>query len=270
VAALAAVVMDPDVLAYYARGEEAGRLASSPEFRLELLRTHAILHAALPGAPARVLDVGGGAGVHARWLAADGYEVLLIDPVPLHVEQARAAGLEAELGDARELDRPDASADVVLMLGPLYHLPERADRLRALAEARRALRPGGLLAAAAISRFASTLDGLRTGAIADPAFRANVDRALATGAHRNPDRVPSWFTTAYFHRPDDLRAEVEQAGFADVRVVGVEGPAWLLGDLADWLDDGERRALLLDFLARIEAEPTLLGASAHLLALARK
>jgi SAM-dependent methyltransferase len=258
--------MDPDVLSYYERGEEQSRLTSTPEFRLEFLRTQAILRAALPIPSARVLDVGGGAGVHARWLVDDGYDVLLLDPVPLHVEQARAAGLVAELGDARELPAPDASAEVVLMLGPLYHLPERADRLRALAEARRVLRPDGLLAAAAISRFASTLDGLRIGALVDSEFRANVDHALATGVHRNPQRVPSWFTTAYFHRPDDLRAEVAEAGFADVRLVAVEGPAWLLGDLAGWLEDP---ALLLDHLARLESEPSLLGASAHLIALAR-
>jgi SAM-dependent methyltransferase len=264
----AAVVADPDVLAFYAQGLERGRLSGTPEFRLELLRTQAILRGVLPPAPARVLDVGGGPGAHGRWLAEDGYDVLVIDPVPLHVEQARAAGLAAEEGDARSLATQDASADAVLALGPLYHLPERADRLRALAEARRVLRPGGLLAAAGISRFASTLDGLRTGWLADPAFRANVAGVLETGVHRNPDRVPEWFTTASFQRPDELRAEVAEAGFEDVRVVGVEGAAWLLGDLAGWLDDDARRPLLLDFLARIEAEPSLLGASAHLLALA--
>jgi SAM-dependent methyltransferase len=259
--------MDPDIRAHYDEGEEHARLTVPPEGRLELLRTQAILRAALPRAPARVLDVGGGAGIHARWLADDGYDVLLLDPVPLHVEQARAAGLAAELGDARELPAADASFDSVLLLGPLYHLPDRADRLRTLTEARRAVRPGGLVAAAAISRFASTLDGLRMGALADPAFRANVAHAYATGVHRNPERVPGWFTTAYLHRADDLRAEVAEAGFEDPRVVGVEGPAWLLGDLAAWLDDAERRSILLEHLEGLESEPTLLGASAHLLAL---
>jgi SAM-dependent methyltransferase len=270
VATLAGVVVDPDIRAHYDEGAEQERLTAAPQGRLELLRTQAILRAALPPPPARVLDVGGGAGIHGRWLADDGYDVLLLDPVPLHVEQARAAGLAAELGDARELPAADGSADAVLMLGPLYHLPEPDGRLRALAEARRVLRAGGVVAAAAISRFASTLDGLRMGALADPAFRANVVRALETGIHRNPGRVPDWFTTAYFHRPDDLDAEVADAGFESVRVVGVEGPAWLLGDLAAWLDDPSRRALVLDHLARIESEPSLLGASAHLLALATR
>jgi SAM-dependent methyltransferase len=88
-----------------------------------------------------VLDVGGGTGVHAEWLAAEGYDVELVDPVPLHVEEAaKLPGVIARQGDARALPVPDGQADAVLLLGPLYHLPERADRLRALSEARRAAR----------------------------------------------------------------------------------------------------------------------------------
>jgi SAM-dependent methyltransferase len=78
----------------------------------------------------------------------------------------------AEVGDARALRLADASADAVLLLGPLYHLPERAGRLKALAEARRVRRPGAMVLAAAISRLASTLDGLRGGYLADPSFSA--------------------------------------------------------------------------------------------------
>ncbi|GAB3151773.1 class I SAM-dependent methyltransferase [Microbispora hainanensis] len=111
---------------------------------MELWRTQDVLRRALPSPPARVLDVGGGTGVHAEWLVADGYEVELLDPVPLHVERARALpGVTARLGDARDLPLPDASADAVLLLGPLYHLPGRADRIAALAEARRVVRLEG-------------------------------------------------------------------------------------------------------------------------------
>lgn len=153
-----------EILAYYARGKEDARLreGGAPAGRLEFWRTQDVLRRLMPAAPARVLDVGGGSGIHAEWLARDGYEVDLLDPVPLHVEQAaRLPGVTARPGDARALPADDASYDVVLLLGPLYHLPERPDRVRALAEAYRVVRPGGLVVAATINRFAGLHDVLR-------------------------------------------------------------------------------------------------------------
>lgn len=174
---------------------------------MDLLSRH------LPIPPARVLDVGGGPGVYAVWLAGLGYDVHLIDPVPLHVEQARAAAapagvvIEASVGDARKLPGPDGSADAVLLMGPLYHLTERDDRVAALAEARRVARPGGVVAGVGISRHASLLDGLVRRLIDDPRFRAILDRDLADGQHRNPTDRLDYFTTTFFHRPEDLVAE---------------------------------------------------------------
>ena len=135
----------------------------------------------------------------------------LIDPFAGHVEAARRGSdaqataplASAEVGDARELAADDASADAVLLLGPLYHLVEPDERARALAEARRVLRPGGVLLAAAISRFASTLAGLREGLIAEPAFEEIVKGDLRDGVHRNPDVAgrPEWFTLRLLPHP---------------------------------------------------------------------
>src|SRR5207248_10085517 len=96
-------------------------------WRLEFARTKELLRRYLPPAPARVLDVGGGPGVYAAWLADAGYDVKLVDLLLLHVEHARelAAGrFAAEEGDARSLSELDESYDVVLLLGPLYHRSE--------------------------------------------------------------------------------------------------------------------------------------------------
>jgi hypothetical protein len=158
----------------------------------------------------------------------------------------------------------------VLLLGPLYHLTERADRLQALAEARRVLRPGGVVAAAAISRFASTCDGLLRGYLDEPAFGAIVERDLRDGQHRNPTGRPEWFTTAYFHLPGELGPEVAEAGLRLEALLAVEGPAWLLADIGERLADPDRRETVLAAIRRVEAEPSLLGASAHLLAVARR
>jgi SAM-dependent methyltransferase len=270
---------DRDIAAYYDRGDEAGRLADWG--RLEFLRTRELLSRFLPAPPATVLDVGGAAGAYALPLAAEGYEVHLVDPVALHVEQARAASAaqrEAPLasivvGDARALPVDDDSADVLLLLGPLYHLTDAADRTRALREALRALRPGGLLAAAAITRFASTVDGVAQGFLLEPGFEAIVERDVAEGQHRNPDAHPGWFTTAYFHRPEELEREVAAAGFELTALVAVEGAVGAAAEarsLDAWIDDPAKREILLRAIRRVEAEPSLLGASPHVLALATR
>lgn len=245
---------------------------------LEFVRTQALLERYLPPVPSVVADVGGGPGRYAIWLAERGYRVHLLDPIALHIEQAREASgvrprsalASADVGDARSLPFTDESVDAVLLLGPLYHLPERADRLQALVEARRVCRPGGVVVAAAISRFASTLDGLRGGYLVDRSFAEIAAGDLHDGRHRNPTGDPSSFTTAYFHRPGDLAAECAAAGLVHEATLAVEGAAWLLPDLDAWLADEDRRAALLRALAELEAEPTLLGVSAHLLVVARR
>ncbi len=263
-----------EIEAHYQLGFEAGRLLEA-QGELERLRTEAILRRFLPPAPATIVDVGGASGAYAFPLAAQGYQVHLIDPVALHLEQARAragsSGVELSsiaLGDARELKLPGGIADAVLLLGPLYHLTDHSERLRALREARRILKPGGVLFAAAISRFASLIDGLSRGAFPDHRFRTIVAADLASGQHRNPTGNPAYFTTAYFHLPEELAAEVRDAGFDHVRVLAVEGPAWSATHFQQAWDSQEQRADLMQFLSSIEEEPTILGASAHLLAVA--
>ena len=265
-----------EIAAYYALGFEQERLASGAG-ELEFVRTQALLERYLPDPPAVIADVGGGPGRYAIWLAERGYQVHLVDPVALHIEQAVATAkrgstalASAHTGDARALGLPDQSVDVVLLLGPLYHLVERADRVKALAEAGRACRKGGLVIAAAISRFASTMDGLRCGYLEDAAFAGVAAADRRTGQHRNPTGNPAYFTTAYFHRTEELVSECSQAGLVHEALLGVEGPAWLLPDLEARLVDRHRRMVLLDAIASIEAEPTLLGVSAHLLCVARR
>jgi SAM-dependent methyltransferase len=264
-----------DLRRYYEQGRERERLTCSGG-TLELVRTQELLQRYLPSPPADVLDVGGGPGVYAAWLARAGYRVHLIDPLPLHVEQATEAAaaqpdhpFSAAVGDARHLEAPDASWDAALLFGPLYHLTERAERIAALAEARRALRPGGLALVVAISRFASLLDGLRQGILGDLEAAQAIERTLRDGQHRNPglDRHPCWFTTSFFHQPAELAAEVAESGLLLEALIGIEGPGEFVGN--GW-DDPQQRPHLLRAARLVEHEASLLGVSAHLLAVARK
>jgi SAM-dependent methyltransferase len=266
-----------EVLAFYALGLEAERLELDYN-RLERARTQELILRELPPAPRVVLDVGGAAGVYASWLAELGHVVHLVDPVPLHVEQARASGEQgsrtrlasARIADARALPFADQSADAVLLLGPLYHLLDPSERARALAEALRVLRPAGLLFASAISRFASLLDGLRGALFDDAAFARIVEHDLATGEHRNDTSNPRYFTTAYFHHPAELAVEIAAAGFALQDVLAIEGPAAWMPDFARRWTDPAARERLLAFVRAVEAEPSLLGVSPHLMGIARR
>jgi SAM-dependent methyltransferase len=263
---------------HYASGYEGTRLFASAHGELERVRTQEIVARYLPRPPARILDVGGAAGAYSLWLLDRGYEVRLIDALPLHAELAarsfeqhsnRQLG-SARVGDARSLGEPDRAADVVVLMGPLYHLTERADRLQALREAYRVLRPGGFLFAACISRFASLLDGLARNLVDDPAFCDILRVDLESGQHRNPQEHSDYFTTAFFHRPEEAEQEVAEAGFSLESLFGVEGPAWLLPNLGERMADPTQKSQLLDLLRTTEEEPSLIGASAHFLALARK
>jgi ubiquinone/menaquinone biosynthesis C-methylase UbiE len=261
---------------HYLQVKEAERLQGA-RGELERLRTQAIFARHLPPAPAVIFDVGGAAGVYAFQLAKQGYEVHLVDPVELHLEQARSYATASGValasiarGEARQLNIPSGSGDVVLLLGPLYHLVEHSDRLQALREAHRILKPQGVLFAAAISRFASLIDGLSTGFFQDEEFRNIVAADLGCGQHRNPTNQPTYFTTAYFHRPEELAAEVHDAGFVDVHVLAVEGPAWSAAGFQDAWRNPVLRASLMEFLSLIERESSVQGASAHLIAVARR
>lgn len=262
-----------EIAAHYADGVEAKRIQDVP---IEFMRTLELLQRFLPDSPAVVADIGGGPGTYAVPLAEQNYTVHVVDPIELHVQQAldAFAGIDndtstAVVGEARELDLENASADAALLLGPLYHLTERTERHAALREAHRILKPGGTLLAAGITRFASTYDGLARGFLRDPEFAAIVERDVESGTHLNPSRNPDWFTTAHFHLPEELESEVAGAGFYIGESIAVEGPAsWI--DPAPWLVNDDDREALLAAIRRVESQPSILGASAHFIVVARK
>ena len=265
--------IDPVVAEFYAHTAEEDRLTSGDGL-LEQLRTRELIERHAPAPPGVVLDVGGAAGVYALWLADRGFTVHLVDASPRLVAEAQRRSdrrlASCLVGDARRLEFADRTADVVLLLGPLYHLTDAADRARALAEAHRVLRPGGWLFAAVISRWASALDGMARNLLRDQRFQSIMERDLAEGQHRNPTVRPDYFTTAYFHRPDEIVAEITSAGFPEPRLFGIEGPGWLLSDIAERMSDDGRRNDLMKVARLLESEPALLGVSAHLLAVAQR
>lgn len=264
------------ILDYYETTDESVRLQRI-ESELELLRTRDILARSLPPAPAEVIDVGGGPAVHSFWLASLGYATHLVDLVPKHIEQANQMAIlypetplrSISLGDARQLKFQDQSMEAVLMLGPLYHLVHSADRLKALREAWRVLRGGGILIVEAISRYLPLIKILTRDMLDDARLAPLVTRTLHTGQHR-PDPDLDFFTTAFFHHPSGLKREVEKVGFISGKIFAVEGPLRLLRDFSQRWQQHERRAWLLELARQLEHEKVLLGVSGHMILTATK
>ncbi len=172
--------------------------------------------------------------------------------------------MRSAVGDARDVDLPDGSVDAVLLLGPLYHLLDRAERVRALAEAARIVRPGGPVFAAAITRWAARIDGMLRERIylAYPEVLGRIDEIDRTGLL--PPFQEGGFS-AFCHRPEELRAEMAEAGLEVTDLVSVEGPAFILGDLDARMADPADWGVALDVARAIERVPELLGIGPHLL-----
>ncbi|MFI1182503.1 class I SAM-dependent methyltransferase [Streptomyces sp. NPDC020799] len=264
---------DPRVIAHYETHDQTDRLLVPAAGRLELLRTQELLRRHLPETPARIIDVGGGPGTHARWLADDGHTVHLVDPVPKHLAQAAEyADCSTELGDARALTAEDDAYDCALLLGPLYHLPDRADRIAALHEARRVVRPGGVIAAAVINRWALLLDYGTANSLTEPTIRERLHVRLRSGYLSEPDNDPTGlFTATYFHTSGELHDEITDAGLSLTAIYGIEGPAWAIIKSIE-RHTGQSVTGTALFEAAVaeaqlsEAHPELIDMSAHLLA----
>lgn len=192
-----------------------------------------------------------------------GYEVEMIDPVPRHVEQARVAGVAASVGDARDLRFPDDSFDAVIMLGPLYHLSSREDRLTALREAARVVRSGGVVLTAGLSRYVA-FGAASLGRPAPSPIPGEWAALIAEGTPGSGLRFPA----GHFHTAEELEAEVADVGLGLVDVVGVEGPAGLYLEAAGSVPDEVWDAALVVARAA-SALPGIRDQSAHLLAVAR-
>jgi hypothetical protein len=152
------------------------------------------------------------------------------------------------------------------MLGPLYHLPDRAERLQALREAARVARLGGLVAAAGINRYASIFEHTALAHLHTERLRESIVETLATSTYDGR----RGFTVAYFHRAEELAAELRAAGLRDVQVFGVEGPTWSLLKAVEQATGAQPSEELFESAltaARLaEPYPELLAASSHLLA----
>jgi len=243
---------------------------------LEFIRSKEIISRYLTEKPMEIADIGGAAGVYSYWLTSLGHKAHLLDFTPLHIEQAKEYGEKNNVelasyhcGDACNLPYSDNSFDMVLLMGPLYHLQERNDRLRCISEAKRVLKPGGVLMCALISRYAAILDGFKEPLLSsgDENKFEIINKVLETGVFSPGDMA--LFTSAYFHKPSDIQKELKESGFEQVELIAIEGFARAV-NTEEILKNENHRELLLEYIRKTESRPEIMGMSDHFFAITRK
>jgi ubiquinone/menaquinone biosynthesis C-methylase UbiE len=263
-------LIDSKIVTFYTQSFEESRLKMGLG-PLEFERNKDLISRYLPKSKCAIADIGGGPGHYAQWLTDLGHQVVLVDPVPKHIQQAEKRSKNSKysfksiLGEARRLPLADHSVDVVILHGPLYHLQDHTDRIAALKEARRVLKIGGVVLGFAITYAASTLAALQNGLIHDQSIFWMCKEELSSGDHHPPDEFPGILAQAYFHRPSTLTTEFNAAGFKAISLLAVEGIAWMDQKYFESWSSPEKKQRLLDILKLTEADPELLCLSPHIM-----
>lgn len=267
-----------EVYDFYNAGAEIGRLERGLG-KIEFYRTKEILLKYISGHNT-IYDVGGGIGIYAAWLAKQGNEVHLIELADQAVDFAKQnmmheCSFNAEAGDARHLNKPTGSADVVLVMGPLYHLQNKKDRELVLQEAYRVLKQDGLLIVTGISKYSSmtwalSVYGTKNNFIDDPVFKNMLKEEVVLGNHNRPKEYPYLIAQAYFSTPISMGSEIKDAGFSIINQHAVEGCIWFTPCLEEKWEDERCRKNLLDIIHMTEHEVEMIGMSPHFLIAAKK
>ncbi|MDB5025252.1 MAG: class SAM-dependent methyltransferase [Mucilaginibacter sp.] len=223
-----------------------------------------------------IIDVGGGPGIYAEWLAGLGHRVYLIDPVEKHIKQANKRSARARkpfksvLGESRKLGLEDNFADVVILHGPLYHLQLKQDRIRSIAEAKRVLKPKGIVLGFAINHSASAIAALLNGFIHSPEIFEMCKQELTSGIHTPPKSMPGILPEAYFHRPGELKTEFGEAGLTYIDTYAVEGLIWMDENYFETRSDPAKKEVIMELIRITENDQSLLSLSPHMMIAGRK
>jgi S-adenosylmethionine-dependent methyltransferase len=222
-----------------------------------------------------ILEVGAATGRYSLELVKRGYQLTAVDLSPGLIEVCRKnimdAGLSGKarflVADARDLSGlQEEKFDVVLLMGPLYHLVEETDREHALKQAYEHLREGGVIFTAFISRLGVFGDLMKNMPhwIED---QAEVKALLDKG--RRPDDRPHGGFRGYFALASEISSLHEEVGFETLVLAGVEPAISADDESYNKLRDNQRESWL-NLLFKISTDESILAASRHLLYIGRK
>ena len=264
--------MQKEYLEYYSNYNEDQRLLNQNITRIEFDTTIHQLSPYIKNAKS-LTELGAATGRYSLFYAQQGIEVTAVELVPELVKQLKEKSdeikanikiYEANATNVKFIE--DASQDVVLILGPLYHIQNPLERESVLREANRILKPNGTVAIAYISRFfVAGLLAKMSGNLVTPEILTELNK---TGIITSPE-IYTFFRTGYFATPSEIEKLSVQCGFTVDKHVATDGFARYISDQINELSESQYQSWLQHHISTC-AEPSLLGASNHGLVIAHK
>ena len=264
--------MKNPVIEYYENYREEDRLTTNHARKIEWITTVRIMDQWLaPGS--RVLDCAAGTGIYAFHLAEKGQRVTATDFTPRHIDLIRAqlkdsaCSMETAVLDATDLSVfEDGSFDVVLNMGPVYHLVERKQREKCISESVRVLKKGGLLLCAYIPRyFVFQHVAMIDSALLDAALARQL---VETGALRHTDEKCFW-TDTYYASATEMEELFAVNGLGVVDHFAQDGLAPSFAKTVDRWNEEQFR-IWCEYHYSACRERTVLGATNHAMVIGRK
>ncbi|MDO6545414.1 class I SAM-dependent methyltransferase [Photobacterium sanguinicancri] len=257
---------------YYAKFDEDKRLLSQNITRIEFDTTVSVLGPYIASV-SHLTEFGAATGRYSLHYAQQGMNVTAVELVPELVEQlngnAKSQHLDLAVYEANATNVSfieSGTQDVVLILGPLYHIQSQSDRVAVLKEANRILKPNGVVAIAYISRFfvAGLLAKMSCSLVSPEVLSELNESGLVRSSNVDP-----FFRTGYFAKPSEIEELAIQSGFSVESHIATDGYVRFIGQEVNQLDEQQYQAWLKYHLSTC-SEPSLLGSSNHGLVIAKK
>ena len=235
--------------------------------QVEYITSMKYIHKYLEGMDksSKILDIGAGTGRYSVALAEEGYDVTAVELVKynLGILKSKNSAVKAMQGNAMKLKKlEDNTFDLTLLFGPMYHLYTFEDKLKALSEAKRVTRPGGIILVAYVMN--------EYGVITYGFKENNVLECIKDGRLTEDFKCVSSEKDLYdYMRLEDIQKLNEAAGLERIQIISADGPADYLRPVLNAMDEETFEMFIKYHLSTCE-RPELLGACAHTLDILRK
>ena len=260
------------VVESYENYREEDRLSTNNARRIEFMTTVRVLDELITDKK-KILDCAAGTGIYAFYLADKGHEVTAADITPRHIEIIKEiAGTKPYEMEARVLDATnmsvfkDESFDIVLNMGPFYHLINEDDRKRCFQECLRVLKKGGLLVTSYIPRYyVFQYISMQNDYFLDTKLAKQLTE---TGILRHDDEKCFW-TDSYYSTAEEMEALFREYGMEIIEHFAQDGATAHFSQKVDEWND-EQFKIWCNYHYSVCRERSLLGASNHVVIVGRK